>query len=139
MPVAAETKPVEKELPSVPVKKVDRARGRSRSRSRSRSVQKRGSKLNVSHNLSLSDLMNRSFGPDRPEFAEDDVEVQYYFWGAELSCASSTHNWRIFHPEDECETISVTSSSSNKRLLASTLSRASATSSRLPPRITRAR
>merc|ERR1712142_1460996 len=47
--------------------------------------------------------MNRSFGPDRPEFAEDDVEVQYYFWGAELSCASSTHDWRIFHPEDECE------------------------------------
>merc|ERR1719462_1040106 len=47
--------------------------------------------------------MNRSFGPDRPEFAEDHVEVQYYFWGAELSCASSTHNWRIFHPEDECE------------------------------------
>ena len=36
--------------------------------------------------------------PPHPHF-----QVQYYFWGAELSCASSTHDWRIFHPEDECE------------------------------------
>merc|ERR1719334_2765389 len=59
--------------------------------------------MNMSHNLSISDLLSRSFGPDKPEFAEDDVEVQYYFWGAELSCASPSHEWRIFHPEDECE------------------------------------
>merc|ERR1711962_659782 len=44
----------------------------------------------------------RSFGPDKAEVV-DDVEVQYCFWGAELSCSSPMHSWRIFHPEDECE------------------------------------
>ena len=29
--------------------------------------------------------------------------MQYYFWGAELSCSSPSHSWRIFHPEDEAE------------------------------------
>ena len=128
-----------------------RSRTRSRTRSRSRSLtsfSSRSSRLNMSHNLSLSDLMNRSFGPDKAESADDDVEVwdrrdvnlawrrrrklanfvatviyvilllqlcfnfassfhslqvQYYFWGAELSCSSPSHSWRIFHPEDEAE------------------------------------
>ena len=55
-----------------------RSRTRSRTRSRSRSLtsfSSRSSRLNMSHNLSLSDLMNRSFGPDKAESADDDLEV----------------------------------------------------------------
>jgi len=117
MPVAMETtKAAAETVPTIPVKKVEKSRSKSRSRSRSRtrsrtrsrsrsltSFSSRSSRLNMSHNLSLSDLMNRSFGPDKAELADDDVEVQYYFWGAELSCSSPSHAWRIFHPEDEAE------------------------------------
>jgi len=103
MPVATEAPAVvEETIPAVPAKKVERIRSSTRSRSRSRSRSLSRSKFNDSLNLSISDLLSRSFGPDKAEVV-DDVEVQYYFWGAELSCSSPMHSWRIFHPEDECE------------------------------------
>jgi len=102
MPVATETPAVVETVPAVPAKKVERIRSSTRSRSRSRSRSLSRSKFNDSLNLSISDLLSRSFGPDKAEVV-DDVEVQYYFWGAELSCSSPMHSWRIFHPEDECE------------------------------------
>jgi len=104
-PVAAETMTVDP-VPVIETKKVEGAkasRSRSRTRSRSRSTSRtRHSKLNMSHNLSLSDLMSRSFGPDKAE-EEDQVEVQYYFWGAELSCSNPEYTWKIFNSEEECE------------------------------------
>lgn len=103
MPVAAETvKDVV--VPAIPSKKVEagskRRHSRSRSRSRSQSTSRRPN-LNASHNLSLSDLFTRNFGPDKAE-DKDQVEVQYYFWGAELSCSAPTHSWKLFQ-EEECE------------------------------------
>merc|ERR1711931_358612 len=63
MPVAMETtKAAAETVPTIPVKKVEKSRSKSRSRSLT-SFSSRSSRLNMSHNLSLSDLMNRSFGP----------------------------------------------------------------------------
>jgi len=119
MPVACE-KAKDKIVPSIPSKTVDSKKSRSRSRStsrprstssarsnsrtrktsRSRQTSRRP-KSNSSLNLSLSDLFTRNFGPSADE--EDHVEVQYYFWGAELSCSAPTHKWQLFQEEEECE------------------------------------
>jgi len=119
MPVAAETVQ-DAAVPTIPSKKVEagskrrhsRSRSTSRSRSRSHSTSRshssrshstsRRPKLNASHNLSLSDLFTRNFAPDKAE-EDDQVEVQYYFWGAELSCSAPTHSWKLFQEEEECE------------------------------------
>merc|ERR1712180_563226 len=78
MPVATEAHAVvEETIPAVPAKKVEKERIRSSTRSRSRSQSRSltRSKFNDSLNLSISDLLSRSFGPDKAEVV-DDVEVQ---------------------------------------------------------------